>query len=338
MSSLTLAARALDRIPDTVLDRVVPALTNRSGDRMDSDVRLSLAVLNLATKDFSDLPVDQARSEIEKEAAAGNPGSPAVLAVTTQYVGGVLARVYYPIGAQIPRPAVLYAHGGGWTLGSTRSHDSTARFLCHRAEVIVISLEYPLAPEHPHPTALLAVNDALDAVLEGQVPGVDPHKVIIAGDSAGGHLSAAVSLLRADSGSSQPVAQMLFVPVTNLSRLDTVSYDEFARGYFLTRKHMRWYRNHYLGSELELATDWRVSPLLAPPELLARTAPAYVSVAGFDPLRDEGLAYAQALREAGVETTLRVNSGLLHPFVNSLGVWRGAREAMHHAVRFMRDL
>ncbi|WGH92753.1 alpha/beta hydrolase [Auritidibacter ignavus] len=258
--------------------------------------------------------------------------------MSTRYVGGVLARIYYPIGAQLPRPAVLYAHGGGWTLGSTRSHDSTARFLCHHAGVIAISLEYPLAPEHPHPVALLAVNQALDAVLEGQVPGVEPHTVIIAGDSAGAHLAATVSLLRADQGTAQPVAQMLFVPVTDLSRMDTGSYHEFDHGYFLTRKHMRWYRNHYLGSRLEVATDWSVSPLLAPRTLLAHTAPAYLSVAGFDPLRDEGLAYAEALNQAGVKTTLRVNTGLIHPFVNSLGVWRGARVALRHAVEFIRGL
>ncbi|APT88446.1 lipase [Corynebacterium frankenforstense DSM 45800] len=331
------AGWALTSLPPAIL-RLLGTRINSSGDELDGDVAASLRALEIIHgKDFADLPVGEGRAMIDEEAYLGAGKTMDVGSVVAQTIGGVPVRQYRPRGFESTDrvlPAVVYLHGGGWVLGSLDSHDSTCRWLCNRAGVSVISVDYRLAPEAPFPAGLEDAATVLRAAMTTEaVPGVDPQRVVIAGDSAGGNLSAAVCLKFKQEGLPQPLLQMLFVPATNLAEFSTDSHREFADGLFLTRKQMEWYRNHYVGSA-EAAADPLVSPLLA--EDVSGVAPAYVAVAGFDPLRDEGEAYAEKLEAAGVPVTCRRHRGLVHPFVNSTGVWRNARAALDDAVEAVK--
>jgi acetyl esterase len=205
--------------------------------------------------------------------------------------------------------------------------------LAHTAGVRVLSVDYRLAPEHRFPAA---ADDALAALRHVHAHaadyGADPNRIGVGGDSAGGNLSAATALQAARDGGPAPAFQLLIYPVTDnvaprAPETETPSYRLFADGFFLTAEQMRWYRGHYFGpAEAELAPDLRSSPLLAPD--LSGVAPAHVVTAGFDPLRDEGEAYAARLREAGVPVTLRRHRGLIHGFVNMVGAGRVSREAV----------
>lgn len=333
------AAGALTSLPPFVL-RLFGQPTNTDGDTLDSDVRASLLALKAVSgEDFADLEPPAGRTIIDHEAHLGALTYMQVGSVTEYLVEGVRVRHYRPAvrpgAAQDAEdmPTLIYMHGGGWVLGSLNSHDSTCRWICAKAEVAVISVDYRLAPEAPFPAGLVDVTAVASAALSGKIPGVDRHRVAVGGDSAGGNLAAALCLRLRDEGKALPRLQMLFVPVTDLRTLDTASHREFAKDYFLTAKHMRWYREHYTPNEDDRDSPY-VSPLAA--QDLSGLPAAYVAVAGFDPLRDEGEEYARRMRDAGVPVSLRRHTGLVHPFVNSTGVWRGARAALDEAVGALR--
>lgn len=334
-----LSARAgwvLPNIPETLL-RVLGTRTNSDGDRLDADVRASSLVTDLMhPADYSHQPVAKTRAVVEDAAYMAGGRVRPVGSVVEEQIRGVRVRHYRPTGAVTPDqdlPTLVYFHGGGWVVGSLDSHDSTCRWLCESARVAVLAVDYRLAPEHPFPAAPDDCCAVVEAAMAGEVRGVDKKKVAIGGDSAGGNLAAVVCLRRKRQGQEQPRAQLLFVPVTNLAQMDTPSHKEFAKGYFLTHAHMRWYRDQYLTDEAQ-RQDPDVSPLLA--DDVSGVAPAYVAVAGFDPLRDEGAAYADKLRQAGVPVSFRRHPGLIHPFVNSSGVWHGAARALDEAAGVLR--
>lgn len=199
----------------------------------------------------------------------------------------------------------------------------------------MLSVDYRLAPEHPFPAGLDDVMKVVTAALSPQgIPGVDPHAVVLAGDSADGNLTAAACLWLRDEAKPQPKMQMMFVPMTNLRDIDTSSMADLEKGFFLTREQIEWYRAQYIPNSQDLSNPY-VSPMLAQDHL--DLAPAYIAVAGFDPLNDDGTAYAQRLRQAGVPTVLKRHSGLVHPFANSTGVWAGARAALDEAVHVLKE-
>jgi len=272
------------------------------------------------------LSVEDARAVIDIEGAVlgGEPLPVDVEAVEFAWPDGpVKCRLYRPPGRR-PAGLVVYYHGGGWVLGSLTSHDATCSFLANHADVAVLAVDYRLAPEHKFPAG---VDDAVAAfrfaVAHAADLGVDPTAIAVAGDSAGGNLSAVVAQVTAATGEQAPALQVLLVPVTDLSA-KTESYRLFREGFFLTEADMDWYKAHYL-SDPDEALDPRVSPLLA--EDVSGLAPAYVAVAGFDPLRDEGIAYAQRLQQAGVPTTLRVHADVIHPFSVIVGAGQVFRDA-----------
>ena len=233
---------------------------------------------------------------------------------TAEGPGGQIAlRVYRPAGlpASTPLPAYVYFHGGGWVIGDLETHDVLCRQITAASGVSVIAVDYRLAPEHKFPAA---VDDAWAATrwvaAHGAELGVDGRKLVVGGDSAGGNLAAVVALLARDAGGPPIAGQVLIYPVTDLGG-EAQSYTDFADGYSLTRESMRWFRAHYLACPRD-GDDWRASPLRA--RSLSGLPPALIVTAGFDPLRDEGAAYAMRLRDADVMVDYVCFGGMVHGF------------------------
>ena len=225
--------------------------------------------------------------------------------------GEIPVRVYTPAG-EGPLPVVVYFHGGGWVIGDLEVVDRPCRQLADAAGAIVVSVDYRLAPEHVYPAAFDDCYAATAWVAEhaGAI-GADTGRLAVAGDSAGGNLAAAVSLAARDRGGPAIAAQLLIYPVTDFN-FGTPSYTENADGYILTRASMTWFWAHYLGAQ-ELDKDPYACPLRA--DSLAGLPAAYVATSEFDPLRDEGEAYAAALEQAGVPVTAKRFDGQLHGFL-----------------------
>ena len=304
------------------------------GQVLDREMQTLLRLAKLTGEDSASrsgtLSPNQARARVRAgaAAAAGPKRSPPTATDLTipGPAGPIPARFYEPPGLGLEgRPLIVYFHGGGWTIGSIDTCESVCRFLALHAAAAVLAVGYRLAPEHPFPAA---VEDAFAAyrwaAVDNSRLGVDARRVAVAGDSAGGNLAAALSLIARDDGGPAPAMQALIYPVT-----DAVgghrSRDEFAEGFLLTRADMDWFERHYLPPSVDRA-DPRVSVLRAPD--LSRLPPAYVLTAGFDPLRDEGEAYAERMREAGVEVTLRRHPGLIHGFANMTAISNAANGAM----------
>lgn len=250
--------------------------------------------------------------------------------------GGILpARFYVPAGlpAGEPAPLLLFFHGGGWVIGDLDTHDGVCRFLAATAGVTVLAIDYRLAPEHPFPAPVedAWASFAWAAANAGEL-GVDPARIAVGGDSAGANLSAVVSLLAKAGGGAMPAMQLLLYPPTDAAA-DLPSRNLFATGFMLTKQDMDTWQGYYLPPGTDSA-DPRASILLAPD--LSGLPPAYLTTAGFDPLRDEGEAYARRMREAGVRVALRRHPGLIHGFANMTAVSRTARAAMLEAAGALR--
>lgn len=238
--------------------------------------------------------------------------------------GRLSLRLYYP-DAEGPLPITLYLHGGGFVFGSPQMHDNVCRCLANRAASLVVSVDYRLAPEAKFPAAL---DDSLAAlnwvVSHARSLGGDPGRIAIAGDSAGGNLAAAIANIDAQNAAPTLCHQVLLYPVTDC-RFDSPSYRARGEDYFLTTEMMQWYWNQYLPDQ-SAANDPRASPLRA--TLSPAVAPATVITAEYDPLCDEGEAYAQALRAAGVTARLHRWDGQIHGFASMLGIIDAADEAL----------
>jgi acetyl esterase len=277
------------------------------------------AVIDLVIKSgrpaYHTLSPKDARQLFRETRPASTPTPPEIGSVRNLVTDGAIPlRVYRPAGVpdSARLPAYVYFHGGGWVIGDLETHDVICRQLTAEAGVSVVSVDYRLAPEHRFPAA---ADDAWAAtrwvVAHAAEMGVDGARLAVGGDSAGGNLAAVVALLARDAGAPAIALQVLLYPVTDVAA-ESRSYQDFADGYLLTRDSMRWFIAHYLSKPAE-ATDWRVSPRRAPS--LDGLPPALIVTAGFDPLRDEGEAYATRLREAGVRVDYACYGGMIHGFV-----------------------
>jgi acetyl esterase len=264
------------------------------------------------------LPAAQARIAYKKARALAQPAPPAVgdvRSLDAEGPGGrIPLRVYRPFGsgAAEPLPALVFLHGGGWTIGDLDTHDVVCRELCNRARCAVIAVDYRLAPEHKFPAA---VDDAIGATrwvaANGASLAIDPRRVAIGGDSAGGNLATVTALHLRDHGGPALALQLLIYPATDM-RCTTPSHAENGSGYLLTREAIDYFTDSYLNDRGEI-TDWRASPALA--ASLRGLPPAFVLTAGYDPLRDEGESYAQALRAAGVAVEYVCFDAQIHGFI-----------------------
>jgi acetyl esterase len=227
--------------------------------------------------------------------------------------GEILVREYSPENLNGPAPALVYFHGGGWVLFSPDSHGGLCTRLALRADCRVFSVDYRLAPEHPFPTPLEDAEAAYDWVQSNaERLQVLPERIAAGGDSAGGNLTAALCVSRKAAGKTLPWAQLLLYPVTDMA-FETKSFEECGEGFVLTRAGMEWFRGHY-APDAAIWSDPRLSPLRA--EDLSGHPPAVVITAGFDPLRDEGDAYAEKLSAADVPVLHKTYDQLIHGFAN----------------------
>ena len=248
--------------------------------------------------------------------------------------GDIPLRIYSSERGGIP-PALVYFHGGGFVFGNLDSHDAVCRALAKESGAVVIAVDYRLAPENKFPAA---VDDAHAATVwveaNAERLGIDARRIAVGGDSAGGNLATVVAMRCRDAGGPALAMQLLIYPVTDTSSFETGSHREFGEAYFLTRAGMEWFTGHYLASADQKRYP-EVSPLLAPN--LGGLPPALVITAEFDPLRDEGEAYARRLEEAGVPVTVTRYPGMIHGFVSMRGVIAGGRQAIKDAAEFMRS-
>ncbi|HJM91799.1 MAG: alpha/beta hydrolase [Alphaproteobacteria bacterium] len=251
--------------------------------------------------------------------------------------GDILIRIYTPYQPKTGEklPILVFYHGGGFVIGSLDSYDSLCRVLANMAKCIVVSVDYRLAPEHKFPTA---VDDGLEAYqwvsdhaheLDG-----DNRRIAIAGDSAGGNITAVTAIGIRDEGDIPPLLQILIYPVAG-GAPETPSHHEFAEGMLLTRATILWFYDQYL-EQPEDAADPRFAPLLA--KDLSGLAPALVIVAGFDPLRDEGIAYAERLHDAGVKVELAEYDGMVHGFVSLADAVDQGKVAIDQITAALRDV
>ncbi|MFE2049620.1 alpha/beta hydrolase [Streptomyces sp. NPDC059459] len=251
--------------------------------------------------------------------------------------GSVRARVVRPAGAEGTLPVVLYIHGAGWVFGNAHTHDRLVRELAVGAHAAVVFPEYDLSPEARYPVAI-EQNYAVARwiVTDGAAKGLDGGRLAVAGDSVGGNMAAALTLMAKERGDVPLVQQVLFYPVTDAA-FDTASYHQFATGYFLRRDGMQWFWDQYTTDEAERA-QITASPLRATIEQLAGLPPALVITGEADVLRDEGEAYANKLREAGVPVTAVRYQGVIHDFVmlDALRGTHAAEAAVNQAVAVLR--
>jgi acetyl esterase len=252
-------------------------------------------------------------------------------------VGDVRVRMLRPLGAGHPLPVILYMHGGGWVLGNAATHDRLVRELVVGTGAALAFVEYDRSPEARYPVAIeqgYAV--ARHIMRDGFVHGLDSDRMAVAGDSVGGCMTAALTLMAESRGDVRFVHQSLFYPVTDAA-MDTPSYRQFAEGYYLTAKAMAWFWDAY-APDIDTRRQAYASPLRAADQQLAGLPPALVIVDECDVLRDEGEAYAARLRENGVAVTTVRYDGAIHDFMmlNPLSQTRATRAAIAQAISELR--
>lgn len=331
------AARAMYTLPEPVRRVIAGPPINIDGNELALDAQLLLRLLRLTETALSDESVADARRNVEEAGPVG--GGPTIQRVRVRDlripgdVATIPARHYTPDGLPEGSPLLVYFHGGGFVVGSVNSHDNTCRLLATAADVRVLSVDYRLAPEHPFPAAPADAFAAFSyAARHAEELGIDPSAIAVGGDSAGGNLAAGTSYQALRAGGPQPAFQLLFYPGTDWSRR-TRSRDLFADGFFLTDDDIEWFRSHYFTDPAGYA-DPLASPLLA--EDLRGMPPTYLATAGFDPLRDEGTAYAERLRAAGVPVAYHCHTDLIHGYVSFIGIGRRFREAVAEAAGALR--
>ena len=252
-------------------------------------------------------------------------------------VGDVQVRIVRPVDSNGTLPVIVYMHGGGWILGNAGTHDRLVRELAVGARAALLFVEYPNSPEAHYPVAIeQGYATAQWAIREGAAHGLDASRMAVAGESVGGDMTAALTLMAKERGDVTFVHAGMYYPVTDAA-MDTASYDDFAEGYYLTRKAMEWFWDAYI-PELDQRDEITASPNRATLDQLKGLPPTLLLVDEVDPLRDEGEAYAAKLRAAGVPVTTVRYDGVVHDFMllNAMSEAHATRAAIAQATAFLR--
>jgi acetyl esterase/lipase len=288
-----------------------------------------------------DLGPEKGRDTVD-EVQSGEIDKPAVEIEDTTVPGGPSGRVSVRIlrrpGAAGTLPVIVYIHGAGWVFGNAHTHDRLIRELAVGTGAAVVFPNYSLSPEARYPVAIEESYAVLEWVAEhGTEQGLDPSRIAVAGDSVGGNMTAALTLMAKHRSGPPIMTQVLFYPVTDAS-FDTPSYHQFAEGYFLRRDAMQWFWNQYTTDQAQ-RNEITASPLRASLEQLTGLPKALVITGEADVLRDEGEAYARKLRQAGVDVTATRYEGILHDFVmlNALRSTNAAEDAITQAINHLTD-
>lgn len=308
--------------------------------QLDPEVRQLLDMAAEANlPDVNTLPVAEARAQM----LAARPALAGELAAVKDIQnltipgphGEIPLRIYRPaVDMSQALPALVYFHGGGWVIGDLDTHDDICRALCHHAGCIVVSVDYRLAPEYKYPAAVDDSYAAVEWVVNHAAEmTIDSTRIAVGGDSAGGNLAAIVTHLCRDNDGPDIRFQLLIYPATDMT-LSYPSISELGEGYRLTQAAMQWFIEHYLRDEAD-KTDPKASPLYA--QSFAGLPPALVITAGFDPLRDEGKAYADKLSGADVEVDYHCYEGMVHGFFGMAGALSQARNAQQQAAAALRQ-
>jgi acetyl esterase len=332
--------RTLYRLPRPVRRRLAGRPVRVDGQTLDVDMQLLLRLQKLAgvpRVETLPLPAGRALLRHQAQVCAGDQPVGEARDLRVPGPGGMElpARLYVPRGTVGPSPLLLFVHGGGWVYGDLESHDGVCRYLAEQAGVRVLAVEYRKAPEHRYPAGLDDCFSAYSWLREHATElGADPARIAIGGDSAGANLSIGVCLRARDEGLPQPAAQLLVYPATDFSQR-LPSRAMFGEGFYLSKEFMDRCEAAYVAPGTDTAGA-QLSPLQA--KDLSGLAPAYVVTAGFDPLRDEGEAFARRIADDGGTVELHRHSGLIHGFFNMVGVSGSARAAVHEMVLRLRDV
>src|SRR5437764_1482776 len=283
--------------------------------------------------------VEETRQMMEQFATMGGPG-PDVDSVENRTVpgpaGDIPVRVYRPTAGGEALPVLVWIHGGGFVIGTLEASDATCRELAMKAGVVVVSVDYRLAPEAPFPEPVDDCVAATSYVVEHAAEfGGDAARVAIGGDSAGGNLSAVVALLAAQRGAPSLRFQLLVYPAVDLL-MTYPSIHENGEGYLLTKEAMEWFMGHYFSGEEKDPKHTKASPLYADELDLAKLPPALIITAEYDPLRDEGEAYGKRLEQAGVPVTVTRYQGQIHGFFGMTAILDGAKTAVDQAAAALK--
>jgi acetyl esterase len=319
----TITLRVAMGLPEGVQRALAGRRVTVDGQTLAVDTQLMLRLERIVREPATEsLPLETGRRLLVQHTEIAGGRQP-IGTVRDLDAGGRPARMYVPTDAASPGPLLVFFHGGGWVYGDLDSHDPPCRFLAENSGVRVLSVDYRLGPKDPFPAAYDDAVAAYAWVVEHAASlDADATRLGVGGDSAGGNLAAVTAVEAARTG--LPLAfQLLVYPVTDASQ-ESASRRLFGSGFYLTEEFLDQSRDRYL-PDRRLCLDPRVSPLLGdvPPGL----APAYVATAGFDPLRDEGEAYARKLADAGVDVQLRRFPDQIHGFLNVVGVGRSPRAA-----------
>lgn len=336
--------RIEQRVGAAVMKLPTKALRKMAGDPLvidgrTLDVRLQLAAKQAASSPpMSSLDVETARAGASVALAQGNGPRAAGVAVRDRSIGthGLRIRIYQPPAADGHGPGILFFHQGGFVLGDLDSCDTFCSRMSAELGAVVISLDYRLAPEHRHPAQADDADETWAWVVDhADALGIDTSKLVVCGDSAGGQMSAAISQRLRDTGAPvQPAAQVLIYPFVDATA-DDGSMVSCADTFPLSTDTMQWFLSHHLDDGAD-RSDPSVSPASA--ATLAGLPPAVVVTAGFDPLRDQGIAYALALRAAGVDTIDRCEDGMSHSFLSLGGLVPEAAAAQGRIIDDLRSL
>lgn len=327
----------LSRLPGAVLVRIGGGTPVTFAGRTLHPLFQAMMYVNRNAPGMELLPPPRARKAYTQVIGLAEPDEVPMAAVRDHEVpvdgGSIRVRCYTPRGLAATSPAIVFFHGGGHVVGDIDNYDRTVRYVASQARCRLVNVDYRCAPEHRFPAAAEDSVAAWRWVIDNAASlGIDPARVAVMGDSAGGNLSAVVAMAARDRGLAPPKVQCLIYPVVDL-RLVSPSITALGTGFGLTKPLIQWFAGNYVRNDADRSNPLG-SPLLA--DSHANLAPAIVTVAGFDPLHDEGVAYAEKLQAAGVPTTLVRHNDLTHAWVTMVGVVPPARAAMDETCALVR--